>query len=113
MKQSRGFSLIEVLVLVAVVAMISGGVFIWTQRQDARESNNTSIRPTPTPSLTADWKTHENELYSLKYPSDWQVESPTALQTNIVGENAVLAILVSETGRGLNSPDESPNLGWL
>jgi prepilin-type N-terminal cleavage/methylation domain-containing protein len=84
-----GFSLIEIVLTIALVAVMGGAAFLAFQAQDKVAVTSTSTpkasasaspspsAPTPTPTnVYAGWKTFTSsvEKLSFKYPADWTAE---------------------------------------
>lgn len=88
MKYNKGFAnIILVVVIVAIVAV--GGYFVLNKKTQESNINQTSNTTTPIPK---DWTTytHSSGLYSLSYPSVWDIEAgstKTSLLVRIDGAN--------------------------
>src|SRR3989338_9018618 len=90
MKYNKGFAnIILVVVIVAIVAV--GGYFVLNRKTQELNINQTS---NTTATIPKDWTTytHSTGLYSLSYPSVWDIEAgstKTSLLVRIDGANGM------------------------
>lgn len=83
------------IVFVILLIIIAAAYFL------GKNSNNNSVpipspgpvsyKPSPTPDLTADWKTYANEQYELsfKYPPVWRVKNPYSNQETVTLQSGI------------------------
>jgi hypothetical protein len=120
---SKSFPLKWILILIIFI-LIGGGAtyYVANQSQKPASSSNqtptTAPSPTPTPDPTSDWKTYTNTKYgySVKYPSDWKIQSPgggsngelcreTGIDSQIIELSEKELSECGFAGEGLPSPD--------
>jgi Tfp pilus assembly protein PilE len=86
MNQEKGFTLVETVVLVAVVVLISAGLFVWSGRKTA--ANNSPATTTTNAQSTQSLSTYtSNDVgFSTKYPESWAVLENEAYHGNSLEE---------------------------
>lgn len=123
-KDQKGFSAVELLLVVVFVGLI--GFVGWTvyQRQDKQNSQTTATQQTEkvpetyqrTTTVPSDWKTFENEEYKLtfSYPSDWTISTNLITKKsgedmqNIFSDNAtkIFVICYKETAQSQSCAEQ-------
>lgn len=94
LKNSKGFTLVETLLVILVLAVIGfGGYYVWqNQHKDETKvsSNKSTATKTETKSQSSDpyqgWKSYTlpYEKLSFKYPSDWTLSDERATNRDVV-----------------------------
>ncbi len=78
----KGFTLVEVLVVVALIAMVGAGVYVWQQstsqttaQQATTQTETQTGQPTPPVDIYLDWKTYAGKAfdYTIKYPPNYSI----------------------------------------
>lgn len=78
MKSQKGFTLVEVLLVIIAVALVGGvSYYVYDSQKDNKSPAPQTSQQKATTSdqqekdLTADWKSYEGKDFSVKYPKDW------------------------------------------
>lgn len=88
----KGFAPIIILLGITIIAVLVGGVLVYTNYSNNQSKLNPQPTPTSTSDETANWKTYTNKKYgfSFKYPSNW-VENEGKIEEKL-GVNGVNAL---------------------
>ena len=88
--QQRGFGVIELLLILAVVAVLAGaGVYLYHREHRTTTTNNNSTQANqnnmPKPDLYEGWKTYTDSThhYSFKYPAGWTIDTSSSEQVTL------------------------------
>lgn len=85
--RNEGFTVIEIIVVIAILVILGGGVWVWQSQEPQRITFTTGKSTTDTQSAlteekqTQDWKTYKSEKYGFKleYPAEY---TPTSQGPN-------------------------------
>jgi prepilin-type N-terminal cleavage/methylation domain-containing protein len=117
--KSHGFTIIEAVVTISILAIIASFAYVWYEGQNKTSTSIVSslITPTPTALITPtvakpQTKTYTSSIYgySFTYPTDWQVlETPTGQDINLSIKDADGQDLmrIIQPGIGCASPGDN------
>jgi len=126
LKNSKGFTLVETLLVLLVVAVIGfGGYYVWqNQHKDETKVSSTkaAVTKTETKSQSSDpyhgWKPYilPYEKLSFKYPSDWMLTNEDATTFNdtvtIKAPSGLTVYMNTGVQEGIGTPSIVENLSW-
>lgn len=121
MNRDHGFTLVEIIVVIALLAMVGGGVYVWQNKrveEAQRVVQMVNLTPTPQPSVSlvssptptqdpmGNWKTYTDKLvsgFSFTYPGTWNV-MPQEVGGTVIGpsDQAREGVAVLEGSNGLS-----------